>query len=223
MKLYILAFFTSLFLGQHALANDRYYQIKEVKVREVHMLKNKPKNQISYYQPNTWGAVLAVTRDLVGLGQEVYKIVKLSEPQINTDFSPISVLPKLGNGQAPNFEDLELWRGQMLRDYQFTIVNMLNMEVVTFNYKVHFYYGGSYNSKGAYIKGFMILPELIHVMPGYDLDSTFKMVDMVNKGTSQDPLPAMTVNLKFSVDGPLDVKEFSHSFQATGNGKLLRL
>ena len=43
---------------------------------------------------------------------------------------------------------------------------------------------------------------------------------MLNMGTTQSPIPSASILLNLMVDGPIDLKSFSATFQVKGNGEI---
>ena len=197
-----------------ASAADPYFEIKSVRIREIPIEK-----ALLIRSETDWGNVIQMTRDLVALGQDVYNLVKLSQPTVQTNLPPISVVPAV---EGNIIFEIEKWKGPRIKQYEFVMENMLGLDVVTFTYKVHYFYGGSYQGKGEYIKGFAVVPDRIQVLMGYDLDANLSLVEIANKGTSESPKPSMTAVLRMKVDGPVDIQEFSHFFMVQGDGTLIQ-
>lgn len=200
---------------------DPYFQIKEVRVKEVESTSDSIPT-FSNKRMQSWGQILLDAKNIIAFGQEVYKIIKANKPMLNEKYTPISVLPKTAQGGIPEFNEMESWKGPKVQHYEVVMENMLGMDVVTFKYLIHFYYQGSYQGTGNYIKGLIVIPEFVNVMPGFGLDANFGLVDMVNLGTTVSPLPSITASLKMKFEGPLDITELIHTYQVIGDGRIIR-
>lgn len=122
------------------------------------------------------GKVIQVAKDLVALGEDVYKLVTKGRPNLTTNYAPISVIPRGEDGKALDvLSDMEGWSEPIKSTFEVTYTNYYNAEVVKFRFSVMFSYGGSYNNKGAYITSAQIVPEYVRVLFGYDFSAVFKL------------------------------------------------
>jgi hypothetical protein len=148
------------------------------------------------------GKVIQVARDLVALGEDIYKLIDHGRPHITTKYAPISVVPKV-NGQPVDVMDTEKWAPvPRVKKYSITYFNRFNVAVVTFKFKVMWAYGGSYDGKGAYISGAQIVPEA-DVLWGFDFSATMKLGGIQNNGTRTNPLAAATLLIEHNVSNIL--------------------
>lgn len=148
------------------------------------------------------GKVIQVARDLVALGEDIYKLIDKGRPHITTKYAPISVVPKI-NGQPVDVMDTEKWAPiPRAKTYSITYYNLYNIAVVTFKFKVMWAYGGSYEGKGAYISGAQIVPEA-DVLWGFDFSATMKLGGIQNNGTRTNPLAAATLLIEHNVSNIL--------------------
>ncbi|MDH4467332.1 MAG: hypothetical protein QE271_04670 [Bacteriovoracaceae bacterium] len=219
MKILILLFVTIFSLQ----CESAYRSIDEISTMKIKLVSEVlvPDNLEGKSKINGDGIIIQVTRELIAFGQYLYSIVKDSKPIITINSPAISILPIIGpNQMTPTFAQMEQWKGAKIQTYQFVFENMVGIEVVSFKYKLHLYYGGKYNHTGQYIKGLVVIPDYIEVEPGYDLAVDYKLLDVVNMGTSQSPIPSASILLNLMVDGPIDLKSFSATFQVKGNGEI---
>ncbi len=148
------------------------------------------------------GKVISVARDLVALGEDIYKLIDKGRPHITTKYAPISVVPKV-NGQPVDVMDTERWAPlPRTKSYSITYYNLYNIAVVTFKFKVMWAYGGSYDGKGAYISGAQIVPEA-DVLWGFDFSATMKLGGIQNNGSRSNPLAAATLLIEHNVSNIL--------------------
>lgn len=217
-----------LFLSFTAFAQnpDPYFQIRNVRIQEVDGTSDVASPMLlkrsSYKSLQNWGQILLEAKNIIAFGQAVYKIIQENKPELHENYIPISVLPKTAQGGVPDFTEMESWKGPRIQHYEVVMENMLGMDVVTFKYLLHFYYQGSYQGMGNFIKGLIVIPEYVNVLPGFGLDATFGVIDMVNLGTQTAPLPSITATLKMKIDGPLDITELVHTYQVIGDGRVIR-
>jgi hypothetical protein len=170
------------------------------------------------------GKIIGVARDLVALGEDVYNLVIKGKPNISTDYSPISVVPKI-NGQPADILETENWQMPKSVTYEIAYENAwpFNMEVVKFRYTVIYSYGGSYNGKGKYLTAVQIIPEQTSVLFGYDFRATMKLGGIANHGTRDNPIAGATLLLEHEVKTVVKANLETYAFQVLGSGGFKRI
>ena len=98
---------------------DPYFQITDITVEVIdsseEIAQREPtqikKNYVEL-RPNTEiGDVIAIAREIIAFGKEIYKIVEAGKPVINTTYAPISVLPlETKYGREINPMNLSSWK-----------------------------------------------------------------------------------------------------------------
>lgn len=168
------------------------------------------------------GKVISVARDLVALGEDIYRLVIKGKPTNQTSYAPISVIPR-ANGAAVDILDTENWRAPVKRTYQIVYENVYGIDVVTFRYSVIYSYGGSYNGKGAYLTAVQIIPESVRTLFGFDFTATMKLGGIQNQGTKVDPNAGATLLMEYTVSSIMNAQNQVDSFFVTGKGAFKKL
>jgi hypothetical protein len=164
------------------------------------------------------GKVISMAKDLVALGEDVYKLVIKGKPSNTTNYAPISVIPK-ENGQPVDIMSTEFWNLPETRTFEVVYENLYGIDVVTFRYSVIFAYGGSYEGKGAYLTAVQIVPEYVRTLFGFDFTATMKLGGIQNNGSRQDPVAGATLLLESTVSSVMTANTSVHAFFVTGKGK----
>jgi hypothetical protein len=191
---------------------DEIYRRSLVEVQQVPDQYGKPS------PVDQAGKIIGVARDLVALGEDVYNLVIKGKPNINTDYAPISVVPRINGQPASILEETENWKMPVSHTYEVSYENGFSMDVVTFRYTVIYSYGGSYNGKGKYLTAVQIIPEQVSVMFGYDFRATMKLGGIVNHGTRENPIAGATLLLEHEVKTIVKANLETYAFQVVGNG-----
>lgn len=217
-----------LLLTTAALAQEHdpnYYKIKSMTVTEVPS-EGINKGMMGLDQiinpPNpieTAGKVISTARDLVALGEDVYKLVIKGKPTNTTSYAPISVVPKNGADPVDPLE-MENWTIPVQKSYEVKYYNYYNILVVHFKYSVMFSYRGSYNGKGAYLTGVQVIPTRIRTIFPFDFTATMKLGGVQNIGTSKAPVAAGTLVLEYTVSSFANTIFNTDRFVVTGQGGL---
>ncbi len=233
--------FVSLFLGVGAVQADTdqdHYTISKMKVSEVESVV-LGQSQVKLLQERSLvslalpqdgqpsrteqaGKVIAVARDLVALGEDVYRLVIKGKPTNTTVYSPISVIPRV-NGAAVDMLDTEGWSAPVKRTYQIDYENLYGITVVSYRYSIIYSYNGSYDGKGSYLTSVQIVPENVRTLFGFDFTATMKLGGIQNQGTKTNPIAGVTVLMEYTVSSIMNANNQVDSYFITGRGGFKRL
>ncbi len=170
----------------------------------------------------TAGEVIRVIRDLVALGEDIYKLIERGRPVVNHNYAPISVMPKNG-GEAVDISETEGWQLPKSQRVRAVYRNGFGAEVVVFEYNLVFAYGGTYNGVGRYITAAQIIPTHSTASWGFTLDSQMTLNGITNVGTRAEPVAAAVLNVKYRVSNVLKVEELNDTYHITGRGQVTKL
>lgn len=163
------------------------------------------------------GKVIKVARDLVALGEDIYRLVVKGKPSNTTVYAPISVIPKVNN-EAVDLLETENWSMPVKRSYAASWKNAYGVEVVYFRYSVLFSYNGSYDGRGKYLTSVQVIPEQVTTLWGYDFTATMKLGGIQNNGTRLNPIAGATVLIEYTVSTILKAENKVDTFFVAGNG-----
>ncbi len=170
----------------------------------------------------TAGKVISTARDLVALGEDIYRLVSHGKPNVTTAFDPISVIPKV-SGAPVDILDTESWSMPTKRTYAITLKNVYSIDVITFRYSIIFSYNGAYNGKGAYITAAQIQPEYVNVLWGFDFSATMKLGGIQNQGTRDNPIAGATLLMQYTASNVINSRTYVDSYFITGRGGFRKL
>lgn len=214
-------------LGAHAQVSASDKKFNKISSVEVSLISTDVLNQetstllynktIPVNPLDVTGKVIEISRNLVALGEDVYKLVIKGKPSNKTDYTPISVIPKI-NGEPVDLLDTENWKNPIKRTYRISYKNVYGIQVVTFRFSVLFGYGGSYDGKGAYLTGAQIIPEEVNTLFGFDFSATMKLGGIMNQGTRANPVAVAILNLEHTVNSLMVAHTRTDSFMITGRG-----
>ncbi len=163
------------------------------------------------------GKVISVTRELVALGEDIYRLVQKGKPVNTTTYAPISVLPKV-NGQAVDIFETEGWRLPSKATYEITYKNVYGMEVVKYRYSIIFTYGGTYQGKGAYLTAAQIVPDSVETLWGYTFTASMSLGGIQNHGTKENPVAGAVLAMQYSVETVVKASLTTDMYHITGKG-----
>lgn len=168
------------------------------------------------------GKVITVSRDLVALGEDLYRLVIKGKPSNQTSYAPLSVIPRV-NGQPVDILDTERWRMPVKRSFQVSYQNLYGVDVVTFRYSVLYSSHGQYDGKGAYLTAVQIIPESVRTLFGFDFTATMKLGGIQNQGTKANPIAGATLLMEYTVSSVMNAINKVDTFFVTGLGQFKRL
>jgi hypothetical protein len=167
------------------------------------------------------GRVIQTARDLVALGEAFYELVKKGRPSNVTEFAPISVVPR--NAQTKEYVDpfdLEGFSMPVERSFIAKVKNGTGSEVVNFNYKVIYSFGGSYDGKGKYLTNVMVVPGAVRTSYGWDFNAKMSLSGVMNHGTRENPVAGAMVNIKYQMNSWSAAFERNDTIHVTGAGEM---
>ncbi len=213
--------------------DTRFYTISSVSISEIShdvILDHSVQKTVAeaYFDQQapgrieTAGKVISVARDLVALGEDIYRLVSKGKPNVTTSYDPISVIPKV-EGRAVDLMDTESWSMPQKRTFQMGLKNLYGIEVITFRYSVMYSYNGSYDGKGKYLTAAQIQPDYVNVLWGFDFSATMKLSGIQNQGSRQNPIAAATLRIEYTASNVLNSRTIGDTFFITGTGAFRKL
>jgi hypothetical protein len=204
-------------VSQETLEHDKIFDLHEKGIE----LKGIP-NSFGVVDPLGAGNVITTARDLVALGEDIYRLIIKGKPTNTTSYAPVSVIPKL-NGQPVDLLETENWEPPRKRTFEVVYKNVYSMDVVRFRYSVIYSYRGKYNNKGAYLTAVQVIPEFIRTLFGFDFTATMKVGGIQNQGTRQNPIAGVTLLMEYTTSSILVIQNRVDSFFITGVGGFKKL
>lgn len=237
MGLKLVLAFVALTLGAAARAQQNdpdYYTISSQTVQEVEvspmgfeLTKESDDNKLANWggipDPiGDVGRVIYIARDLVALGEDVYRLIDKGRPHNVTDYAPISVVPRI-NGRPADVFETEGWKMPVKRTFAIKFYNTYRNVVVDFRYSVMYSYGGHFNGAGAYLTAVQIVPEYVKTLFGFDFTATMKLGGVQNLGTRNNPVAGATLLMEYTVSNILKAINRVDSYFVTGQGGFKKL
>ena len=141
--------------------------------------------------------VIAVTRDFIALGKEVYSLVEKGAPVYIETSSAIQILPRSVGNDLRGSLDLQNWSLPTIKRYTYKLRNKGKKVVVNVEFAVIFTPGGDLEGVGKYISGAQIKPTYVNVRWGWKLTATYIVQSLVNRGTHENPVAGATLMIDF--------------------------
>lgn len=164
------------------------------------------------------GEIIASASSVVALGEQVYTLLQRGKPTVNTEYAPISIVPKdpLTKQPIDPFDMNDCSR--ILKKSYVTTMTTGGIEVVKFQYIVSFMHSCTFDGIGKYIHSASIQPGTVSVGYGWDVNATMKLAGMMNHGKRSDPVVGALLTIKYSIKSWRTALEKNETFHITGNG-----
>ena len=162
---------------------------------------------------------LEVVEDVINFGEKVWSIVKEGKPSINYEQKSANALPALANCAF----DLTNWNRPKASTYEVTYKNGFNMTVVSMVYKVIYTYGGKWQGAGSYLANVSIQPNDIYVSWGFSFNAKVVVDQVINLGSSEDPVAGLQISLEWDVLNPITANKAKEVFFVGGEGEITQL
>lgn len=167
------------------------------------------------------GAIIQVAKDVVSLGEAIYELVTKGKPKNQTEYAPISVVPREpGTTDYVDPFELEGFSMPVEKVYVTSIKGMTGKEMVRFEYAVMYAYGGSWNGAGKYLTGVIITPKHVKTLFGYDFSAWMKLSGLMNHGTKADPVAGAMLTIKYQINNMVSALEKNDTIHITGRGEI---
>ncbi len=166
-------------------------------------------------------AVIALLDQIVNLVDKVFTIIAKNQPVVNINVNYANAVPY----GIEHWTQLQGWKAPVTKRYGFYCKNLYGIKVVDVEYQVHYTYGGNYNGIGKYLTGVTVEPIKVNTAWGYNVDMTAEVPDLTiaNVGTSENPIAAMQVQLRYKIHTILKDDQSKEIFYVRGDGQFKRL
>lgn len=236
MKVLLVVFCFLVSFGSFSSENEQFYQIQSTKLYEIvendngqerevlvgtakagnHFSKLMNSNNVE--KTDIQGAIM-MTKKIIALGKELYKIVEAGRPVVNASTEAVEVLPH-NDGVAIPAIGLSGWKAPKMRKYLLKTENYLGMNPVVFEFMLIFTYGGSDQGKGKFITGAEIKPTKVSVKWGYEFNAQFKVQTIINEGTEEDPIAGLVMMVDSKINTVLQEEQMNKTFYVNGLGHI---
>lgn len=206
--------------------DERYFQISSVEVTPLNAMEEKlyfrDLNKMTA-DPIGLGTIDAqldlakvILDKIINLGKKAWSVIELGRPVANVTTMVATALPQ----GALTWNQLEQWQAPRSQSFRVTYKNGFNANVVDYVYRVIYIAGGSVAGKGKYIGYATIEPGLVDVSWGFTFNANVTIPAVYNMGTSADPVGAMNLNVKWSVDTVLNHTEQTEAYFINALGEM---
>lgn len=235
MKLFLAAFIlcSSVFAGGQIKkttfainkASDPYFQVSEIVVRELdskNSLNALSNDNLNIYEKIDLSQIAIVIDGLIAIGKKIWPIIEAGRPVLDVNMGKgISVIPfKKGDDYDATFYEMENWSMPRVKKYNVTYKNGFGSKVISFDYTVHYQYGGSLNGKGKYLAGINVTASNVTVAWGFTFKATSELVQISNHGSKENQVAGGTFRVLYTASTVVKTISSADTFHVSGNGEI---
>ena len=155
---------------------------------------------------------------IVNIGHKIWRIIAENKPVVEVSASYATALP----ANVKHWTSMGGWQPPAGEIYHMSAKNLYGIRVVDLRYQVMRTAGGNYRGVGKYLTAVTVTPLLVSVSPGYrfDLDASVPDASIVNVGTSESPVAAMTAQLSWRIRTAIKDIQGNCLYNLQGDGAL---
>jgi hypothetical protein len=158
--------------------------------------------------------------DIVNAGTKAWSVIEAGRPVAHDKLETASALPK----GADNWTDLQNWSAPTSRSYSVQYENGFGYSMIDFTFRITFNYGGNFKGHGKYIANAAVQIENLRIgFGGIKFDVEVDVASIYNRGTSQEPLAGMQINVNRIAETVFSRNENTDSFHLDGRGIIQKL
>jgi hypothetical protein len=165
-------------------------------------------------QPGTGGRV--TLSDIITIGQKVWDFVVSNKPNTTYQSLKAAVVPS----GITSWTQLRGWSKPVSKVYRVEFTNMFGQTAGSFDYRINFVYGGSYQGKGKYIGQISFVPAAVRLGTDRTLDVKAELLDPLNFGTEEDPIAGVELQISWSSPTTTRYQLNSVEFFMYGTGEI---
>lgn len=168
---------------------------------------------------NPTNEIEAIVDHVLNVGKKLWDVVLAGKPAVNVKLQTANALPE----GLQCWVDLQGWKVPQTKVYRVTYKNGFGMDVVDYAFRVSFTAGGNAGGVGKYITNATMMTANLNVAWGFTFNATAEVPSVYNMGTVKNPVAAMQMVMKWSVDTPVKHIESSETFFMNGENQLIHL
>lgn len=155
---------------------------------------------------------------IVNIGKIIWNIIEANKPVADVKTDVAHAIPVGLN--AKNWTAMAGWKAPMIKTYHVTYKNGFDSDVIDFQFRLLYVYGGSYKGKGQYIMNATIVPADLKVSWGFTFNANVNINTVFNAGTVKNPIAAMQMQLAWTVQSMFTNRQSTENFYIRGDGEV---
>lgn len=156
---------------------------------------------------------------IINIGTKIWNVLEKGKPVANYKQQKATAVPQ----NITAWQQLEGWNNPKAKFYEISYKNLYGVTVAKLVYKIIYLSGGSYKGQGKYIGYVSVEPQEFTTAYLYTFNVQAQVESVYNKGTSENPLAGMIININWTVSTMLKKETQSYSYHIDGLGNFSAL
>ena len=156
---------------------------------------------------------------IINIGTKIWNVLEKGKPVASFRNAKATAVPQ----NITAWQQLEGWKNPQSKYYEILYKNVYGVEVAKLVYKIIYLTGGSHKGTGKYIGYVSVEPQEFKTAYLYTFNVQAAVESVYNKGTSQNPLAGMIINVNWTVSTILKTETQSYSYHIDGLGNFSAL
>lgn len=163
--------------------------------------------------------VEVIVDKIINIGTKIWNVLEKGKPVANYKQQKATAVPQ----NITAWQQLEGWNNPKSKFYEISYKNLYGVTVAKLVYKIIYLSGGSYKGQGKYIGYVSVEPQEFTTAYLYTFNVQAQVESVYNKGTSENPLAGMIININWTVSTILKKETQSYSYHIDGLGNFSAL
>jgi len=152
---------------------------------------------------------------IINIGTKIWNVLEKGKPASNYLQKRATAVPQ----NITSWQQLEGWSNPKSKYYEISYKNVYGIEVAKLVYKIIYLTGGQYKGSGRYIGYVSVEPQEFKTAYLYSFNVQAAVESVYNKGTSQNPIAGMIINIQWTISTMLKKETQSYSYHIDGTGQ----
>ena len=156
---------------------------------------------------------------LIALGEKVWDFIVTHQPKAEYEKFQTSIVP----AGITQWTMLKGWSLPISKVYRVEFKNILGAVAGSFDYRITFFYGGSYQGKGKFLGQISVIPANIQIGTDRSFKMKVEVASITNFGTENDPIAGAQLMISWTSPTTTRYQMNSAEYFITGSGEFIDL
>ena len=153
---------------------------------------------------------------IIALGEKVWDFIISNKPNAEYDVFKTSAVPE----GITNWAQLKKWSKPISKVYRVEFTNLFGQSSGGFDYRITYFYGGSYQGKGKFLGQISVVPTNIHLKTNRTLKMNVELASIINFGSEEDPVAGAQIIVTWSSPTTTRYEMKSAEYLIYGTGEI---
>jgi hypothetical protein len=153
---------------------------------------------------------------MIAIGTKVWDFIISNKPNAEYEVFKTSVVP----AGITSWGQLQKWSKPVSKVYRVEFTNMFGQPAGGFDYRITYFYNGSYKGKGKFLGQISVVPTNIHLYTDRSLKMKVELASVINFGTEEDPIAGAQVIINWNSPTTTRYEMYSAEYLIYGTGEI---